>query len=218
MLYPSLLYGSTSYSQEGEDIVLNSLFENKKGYKGFYVDIGAHHPFRFSNTAYFYKQGWQGINIEPTPRAIEVFNRFRKRDINVQAAIGMSTQPLLFYQFNEPALNGFDKSLSESREQRGYKIINIIEIKPLKLVDLLDQYLKENQKIDFLTLDVENMEMDVLESNNWQKYKPEYILIEERINIMSCVENEIYTYLKNLNYSFIAKTPRTSIYKYNGTL
>ncbi|MCD7914178.1 MAG: FkbM family methyltransferase [Tannerellaceae bacterium] len=85
-------------------------------------------------------------------------------------------------------------------------------------MDLLDQYPKENQKIDFLTLDVENMEMDVLESNNWQKYKPKYILIEERINIMSCVENEIYTYLKNLNYSFIAKTPRTSIYKYNGTL
>ncbi|MCD7914177.1 MAG: hypothetical protein LUG96_02180 [Tannerellaceae bacterium] len=76
MLYPSLLYGSTSYSQEGEDIVLNFLFENKEGYKGFYVDIGTHHPFRFSNTAYFYKQGWQGINIEPTPGAIEVFNRF----------------------------------------------------------------------------------------------------------------------------------------------
>ncbi|MCD7972296.1 MAG: FkbM family methyltransferase [Candidatus Azobacteroides sp.] len=219
--FPSLLYAFTSYSQEGEDMVVKSLFENKKGYKGFYVDIGAHHPFRFSNTAYFYKKGWRGINIEPTPGAINIFNRFRKKDINIQGAIGLSDKPLLFYQFNEPALNGFDKRLSESRHHgdNKYEIINTTEIAVSKLSTVLDSCLEEGKKIDFLTLDVEGMEMEVLKSNDWFKYKPDYIfLIEEHTSIVDTIGNEIYTYLKGLNYSFIAKTPRTSIYKYNKDL
>ena len=56
-----------SYSQEGEDMVLRSFFEGQKNYKGFFVDVGAHHPYRFSNTLHFYKKGWRGINIDPQP-------------------------------------------------------------------------------------------------------------------------------------------------------
>ena len=53
-------YSVKSYSQEGEDIILRNLFGNRKD--GFYVDVGAHHPMRFSNTYFFYKLGWNGCN------------------------------------------------------------------------------------------------------------------------------------------------------------
>ena len=74
-----------SYSQEGEDRILQRLFENQT--PGFYVDIGAHHPRRFSNTYIFYKQGWRGINVDATPGSMFLFRVFRKRDINLEIAV-----------------------------------------------------------------------------------------------------------------------------------
>src|SRR4051812_17526869 len=85
----------TSYSQEGEDMVLQSFYEGRKKYKGFYIDVGAHHPYRFSNTLFFYKKGWRGINIEPTPNAVKAFNIFRRRDINLNIGISSKRDKLL---------------------------------------------------------------------------------------------------------------------------
>src|SRR5882724_8421539 len=116
-----------SFSGEGEDIVMNSFFEGYQITNGFYVDIGAYHPFRFSNTYFFYRRGWQGINIEPTPGRIEKFKRCRKRDINLGMAVSDQKMPMDFYCFDEPVLNSFNKQLSDERHANSqYKIINTI--------------------------------------------------------------------------------------------
>ena len=78
-------YAVKSYSQEGEDMVLYRIFEKQKS--GFYVDIGAYHPKRFSNTYFFYKRGWRGINIEPNPEAIKLFKKYRVGDINLEMGV-----------------------------------------------------------------------------------------------------------------------------------
>lgn len=75
------VYAKKSYSQEGEDMVLQRIFDGKTN--GFYVDVGAHHPFRFSNTYFFYRLGWSGINIEPNPEASDLFQSARRKDINL---------------------------------------------------------------------------------------------------------------------------------------
>jgi hypothetical protein len=62
-------YSKKSYSQEGEDMILNRIFEFRNS--GFYIDVGAHHPMRFSNTYFFYRKGWRGINIDAMPRQYE---------------------------------------------------------------------------------------------------------------------------------------------------
>ena len=111
---PGLLYGRRFYSQAGEDMLLSLYYEGKK-HKGFYVDVGAHHPYRFSNTAYFYKRGWRGINIEPTPSLFKAFPRRRRRDINLNVGIG-NGEKLTFYVFNEGALNTFDPEIARSRD------------------------------------------------------------------------------------------------------
>ena len=77
--------GTRIYSQEGEDILIERMIGKKK--KGFYIDIGAHHPYRFSNTYYFYKQGWSGINIEPNVEHFRYFLKHRKRDINLNKGL-----------------------------------------------------------------------------------------------------------------------------------
>jgi len=73
-------YSIKIYSQDGEDIILKEFFSGKE--KGFYVDIGAHHPLRLSNTYLFYKKGWSGINIDAMPGSMKIFNKKRRRDIN----------------------------------------------------------------------------------------------------------------------------------------
>ena len=116
------LYKNNSYSQEGEDLILHKIFPDKKN--GFYVDIGAHHPFRFSNTYYFYRKGWRGVNIDAAPGSMKLFNKYRSRDINIEAAISNKIETLTYYKFNDPALNTFDKDLAQTRIGNKYKIIS----------------------------------------------------------------------------------------------
>lgn len=207
-------YKETFWSQEGEDIILRRIFENKK--TGFYVDIGAFHPYRFSNTYYFYLRGWRGINIDANPQSIELFNKFRKRDINLNLAIGLNKAKMKYYMFNEPALNTFDESLAKERDNTlNYKIISIEEIEVLPLSDVLDEFLPKNQEIDFMDIDVEGLDFEVLKSNNWNKYRPEILLVEilPAQTIEEVLDSEIYKYLKHIGYHLFAKCFNTCIFK-----
>lgn len=209
------LSSNISYSQDGEDMILRSLYEVRKRYKGFFVDIGAHHPVRFSNTYYFYKKGWRGINIEPTPSAIKAFRLFRRRDINLNVGVGQLKGLLKFYCFNEPALNSFSKEVSEKidKDSSKYKIVKEIDVEVLPLSEILDKHLPEGKKIDFLSIDVEGLDYQVLLSNNWEKYLPHIVLVEENLDIDELDNSVIYKFLKSKGYSFFAKTLRTCIYR-----
>jgi hypothetical protein len=93
------------YGQEGEDIILNRILN---GYKdGFYIDVGAYHPVRFSRTKYFYDKGWSGINIDPNPDAISIFKNIRKNDVNLNCGISDTKVTLTYFTFQEPAYNKF---------------------------------------------------------------------------------------------------------------
>jgi hypothetical protein len=81
-------FGRITYSQEGEDMVLARLFEGL-GRPGFYVDIGAHHPVRFSNTFYFYRRGWHGVNVDALPGTAMLFQRMRPRDKTIECGVGV---------------------------------------------------------------------------------------------------------------------------------
>jgi FkbM family methyltransferase len=215
---PKYLHRSDSYSQDGEDMVLRVFFEGKRKYKGFYIDIGAHHPFRFSNTAYYYQKGWQGINIEPSPDLIRKIEHYRKRDINLNLGVANQESELTFYVFNDQALNSFDKDLSLSRhdDSTPYNIVKELKIKTYPLSYILDKYLPVNQKIDFLSIDAEGFDFDILQSNNWEKYIPDFILVEQNtceFPADNIEEDEIYKYLIENKYKKVARTMRTSIFK-----
>lgn len=208
------MYHQKSWSQEGEDMILSRYFENSKT-NGFYIDVGAHHPVRFSNTYKLYKQGWRGINIDPMPGSMKIFNRLRPRDINVEKAVSGSKQILTYYAFNEPALNGFSAELAKLyQEQNKYNIIFKKDLETSTLEEILDRYLPEKQKIDFLSIDVEGLDFVILKSNNWAKYKPEVILIEILGNTLDdLLDNEVTIFLRQLGYSIHAKCINTVIFK-----
>ena len=206
-------YRDYYWSQEGEDIILRRIFENKRS--GFYVDIGAHHPYRFSNTYYFYRIGWRGINIDANPQSIELFNKYRKRDMNLNLAIGLNKRIMKYYMFNEPALNTFDEYLAKERNNfNNYKIINTKEVEVYPLKDILDKFLPKGQEIDFMSIDVEGLDFEVIKSNDWNKYRPRVLLVEilPAHKVEELMENEIYKYLKEIGYNLLAKCFNTCIF------
>lgn len=209
--YTGFLKGS--YSQEGEDKILETFFKKKN--KGFYVDVGAHHPLRFSNTHLFYKKGWHGINIDANPGSMKLFEKYRPRDINIEVPISNNNKKINYYIFNEPALNSFSSTLSKDRDANTkYRIKKVIKLSPKKLSQILDENLPSNVKIDFMSIDVEGYEYEALTSNNWVKYKPTYLLVEIlQNNLNQTSENKIYAFLKNKNYKKIKAVGRTIIFR-----
>ncbi|QNM88290.1 FkbM family methyltransferase [Aliarcobacter cryaerophilus] len=208
-------YSLVSYAQEGEDILLKRIFEYRNiNNGGFYVDVGAHHPQRFSNTYFFYKRGWKGINIDATPFSMKLFNELRESDINLEFAVSDKQETLTYYMFNEPALNSFDKELSLKRNLlEHYSILGTKNINTITLENILDKYLPKNQDIDFLSIDVEGFDFQVLKSNNWEKYKPKVVLIEILAkDIENMLNSEVYIYMKKLNYIYYAKSVHTHFF------
>ncbi len=175
-------YSNISFSQEGEDIVIDRFFKNKK--HGFYIDIGAHHPVRYSNTYKFYKRGWRGINIDAMPGSMIPFNDLRPNDINLEYGISDTPKTMTFHIFNGPELNTFSEEEAEYRndknEFKGCHIIDRKEIQTYPLADILDTYFPEGEKIDFMNVDVEGLDLAVLQSNNWNRYSFYFIIIRSK--------------------------------------
>ena len=202
-----------AYSQDGEDMILRRLFEGKA--RGFYVDVGAHHPYRFSNTCYFFRRGWAGINIDPNPDAIDAFRRDRPSDINVCVGVSDKAGELSFHFFNEPALNTFDADLAAERARLpDYRLVETRSVPVRRLDDLLTEYLPRDRKIDFLSIDVEGMDLAVLRSSDWSRFRPRILLVEAHERTVSAIENDpINAFAITAGYRLIAKTLNTLIYE-----
>jgi len=205
-------YSMTSYSQEGEDMILKRIFPSLTN--GFYVDIGAHHPYRFSNTYLFYKLGWTGINIDPIPGIKNLFDDKRPKDINLELAISDEKTTLNYYNFKEKALNTFSESLAKQYLDANWELDNIIPIETFPISEIFERYIPAGKEIHFMSVDVEDLEMKVLQSNDWNRYRPEVLVIE----MLNCSaegmpDMEIAKYLRSKGYSFYAKTVNSSFFK-----
>lgn len=209
----NLIKYQKTYSQTGEDLILNVLLKNKK--RGFYVDIGANDPKKFNNTFLFYKNGWSGINIEPNTKKIDLFKKIRKRDLNLNFGVGTANGDLNFYIFKENTLSTFSKEVANDYVSMDHKILDVKKIKVLSLKTIFDKYLN-GRNIDFLSVDTEGNDLDVLNSNDWNKYRPNFLIIEtlEYKNDNSGKKlNDLYdVYLNNLEYEKIADTYINTIY------
>ena len=213
---PVYKHSKTSFAQEGEDMIINRFFEHKK--RGIYVDVGAHHPFRFSNTCYFYRKGWSGINIDPLPGTADLFKKYRKRDINIQKGVSIKEEQLLYYAFKEPAYNSFNEEKANEyiKAGLGLPLLSKTKIDTVPLKKILDENLRAGTTIDFLTIDTEGLELQVLQSNNWEKYQPTIIIIEDQtIEIKKHLSSELNLFLEKQNYSLVSKSYYSYIYKKN---
>jgi len=203
---------SVSYSQQAEDLHLERFFGAKRN--GFYVDVGAFHPIQYSNTFLFYQRGWRGINIEPNPDQFRFFKTCRPRDINLNIAVGSSDSHLTYYCFDRPALNSFSKEHADAWASKpGIQLKRTIEVDTVPLDAIFSRHLPAGVPIDFLDVDAEGWDLKVLESNNWQCYRPTLVLTEVPIEATRApCEEPIVAYLASVGYKLWCITGGTAIF------
>jgi hypothetical protein len=228
------VYLRKAYSLEGEDLLLWSLIERyvfvfkmldkKILHNGFYVDVGAYHPKRFSNTYKLYKEGWSGINIDCMPGSMAVFNKKRARDINLEIAISDHTSDdSKYYIFDDPGANPSPRNgfLQKSEvewliNEQGIKIREIKNIRTSKLAEILDLYLKPGQEIDLLNIDAEGNDINILKSNDWAKYRPKFIMIEaDKYGLRDLNSSDLSRFLETYSYTAMSKMALTILYVRN---
>lgn len=199
----NFLKNSKYFSQEGEDIFLIDYFKDKKS--GFYIDVGAFHPFRINNTYALYKKGFRGINIDISATSIDFFNIARPDDVNLNIGASDKAENKKFFSNKNLSFhNTFDEPLAKSQGEYLRKKYQI-ECKTLNQIIKNTRF--SNNEIDFLNIDVEGYDYQVLKGLNLKQYNPKIICIEISKLVDKKNENykdsKIFKYLIKNNYKLV---------------
>ena len=184
-------------------------------YKGTYVDVGAHHPYRISNTYLLFKAGWHGINIDANPITIKLFEKARPNDKNVNVGIAEKEDLLPYHRFADPASNTFSDEEAEKWKQKTWNTyLGTTEVKMRPLRDVLSQYMDESQQIDVMNVDVEGYDMEVLRSNDWERFRPKVIVIEDhQFSFEEPEKSGVYVFLNEEGYTLKHKMKFSLIFE-----
>ena len=205
----------TNGSQFQEDkFILQNFPEN---FKGSYLDIGCFHPTRHNNTYSLYKKGWKGINIDMNPLSIELFNFFRSRDINLNLAISNdNSEKTVYFLGDLNTQNTLDyNQLNFLKDHHNIKKEDILE-KKIQTQDINSVLEKFNlKKIDFMNLDVEGHEIEILSTIKFRKIIINFLCVEMINHNEVSVEKgkKIHSYLTENEYELVKKYDFNYIYK-----
>ena len=202
-------YKKISYSFNAVDLIIDYIFKDK--INGFYVDIGAQHPIANNNTYLFFKRGWTGINIDLDVKNIELFNISRPNDINLNNAISSSTsKKKLFFYHDKSPINTLVEDVSN------FQNATVKEIKTVKTITLnkVLENLSFDKEIDYMNIDVEGHELDVLKGFDLIRYKPNVISVEyldlkmkylefKNNDLSRVIDSDFYKLLIKNDYQFV---------------
>jgi len=192
---------SIHYGEFGEDILINRILKNIK--TGRYVDVGCYHPFKGSLTVQLYKRGWRGINIDLSKSSIDLFNLVRKKDINLNIAVSDFNGQTNYFE-NSP-INQQNSLIKSNDNQKMIKT----DCKNLNFI------LGENkfEKFEYLNIDVEGNENNVIKGIDFSKYRPILITVENNnLHIKDYMQSEVYKILTGNNFTFIGKIGVTNFF------
>lgn len=188
-----------SYSQCGEDLILEHLFEALKIPRPSYLDIGAHDPVFLSNTFLFYTRGSRGVCVEPNPVLFERIRRKRRMDVCLNVGIGTSTEGKVpFYVMTTPTLSTFSRE--EADRYQGYgaeKIEKILDIPLVSVNEVVKDYFHPCP--DFVSLDVEGLDLAILGAFDFARYRPAVFCVETLTYTEDRTERKIDAILEIMN-------------------
>ncbi len=201
-----------SYSQQGEDIIVMEILDSMGIADPVYLDVGASHPMKMNNTFLFYLRGSRGVLVEPNPTLFELLKSKRKEDTVLNVGIGFDKPSEAdYYISDEPTWNTFskehaDRIVSEKKRQ----ILATIKMKLVPINSVIAGYFKKTP--DFLSLDTEGLDYEILKTLDFSKYKIKVICVETiKLNATEKSE-DIDRFLKSKNYELRAMTAINSIY------
>lgn len=185
------------YSQFGEDKLLNEIFGEKND--GYCIEVGANDGINDSNTFYFEKQGWDCVLVEPNPDLCESIRKFRRATLyEVAASSGKGQVELLIASGAERA-HGVSAIDAQNAAQRikdyGFSYERRI-VSTNTLDDILSQF-NSDKGLDFITIDVEGHEMEVLNGFNLNRWRPRICIIEDNSGFL---DNKVSKHMKKNGY------------------
>ncbi len=202
----------TSYSQCAEDLIVKMFLQvGLSEEKGFYVDVGCHHPRRGSNTFGFYKAGWHGILIDMEEEKIRVAKMARKRDMVVQSAISDRVETLNIYSPGDFSTNA-TIDLAAAAHHPEYRRLN--DITTETLTEVLDRC-DCPEKFEFLNIDCEGNDFRVLKGLSLVKYEPKVICIEiweSKTGLDDMIASDIHKHLVSRDYELRSWAVFSAIY------
>jgi FkbM family methyltransferase len=187
----------TSYAQNGEDALVYALLRSVV--HGTYVDVGAYHPVLYSNTYAFYKRGWHGVVIDPNESMQPLYKALRPRDTFVHAGVARTKGTQTYFAFSDGAYNTFDPKEAAERKAAAYPHFKEeLQVALRPLADILHE--QGITHVDFLTIDIEGMDIEALESYDWSM-SPKVIAIESHgFNPDRPTDEPVYAFLKAKGY------------------
>jgi FkbM family methyltransferase len=201
-----------AYGHFGDDIALECLFRETFGLdalrSGFYVDVGAFHPTKYSNTFRFYRRGWSGVVIDLELDKVQAFRIRRPRDTAVQAAVSATPGQLTFYGDSFSPFTTSDANNTGALERS-----TRFELTTRTLTDILDQTKYRDRQIDLLDVDCEGMDLDVLQSLNFERYRPKIVSVEIHAASIERVQaSDTHRFLCALGYTYVSRIGPTSVF------
>ncbi len=200
------------YSQWGEDQFIAEYFKNKQ--KGTYLDIGCFHPLMYSNTCLLYKKGWSGINIDINPTSIDLFNIVRPTDTNLCTTIDENKKIFEIY-YDDPfsPVNTLDKNFYKNLKKNNIKDSKNFTVRSQTIEEIIK--VSNIKKIDFINIDVEGMDFNILTKIKIEKFKPNLISIET--HKVDGSESKDYHQIKNFleknNFIIFKRVGPTTLFK-----
>ncbi len=212
------LFNKKTYSQSGEDSIIMYIM----AMKGIpfsecnYLDLGANHPKTMSNTYFFYEQGARGVLVEANPRLVTELKNERSGDIILNKCISDKSGEKL--DFNILNLDGLSKVGDVSdilRENPDARIENTIELETISVNDIIEKYFNSNAPV-ILNLDIEGLEKQILDSIDFEKYRPMIMIIEmipySKELVTGQKDTELLDYVRSKGYDEYAFTGINSIF------
>jgi FkbM family methyltransferase len=206
-------HAKVAYALWGEDQILDWVFQNRPD--GFYVDVGAYHPALHSNTKLLYDRGWSGINIDCNPTMIGYYADARPRDISLNVAAGAAEGPVKVYLFHEWASsNTVSRAWADATSRvQSVSVQREIEVPGYPLRTLLERHLPPGRTVDLLNVDVETVDLEVLQSNDWKRFRPLVVAIEDiEFDLDAPAKSATYRYLREQGYHFFSRTIFTNFF------
>ena len=180
-------YSKKSFSISNVDLIIERIFSNLN--HGIYLDIGCNHPIKYNNTYLLFKKGWKGINVDLDSESIKQFNLMRKNDHNVNVLVTSkdNEEKDLYFYHTRSAINTISKDLVEKRENKPKKIK---KLKGMSINTIINNSPFQNEKINLLSIDIENYEFEALKEFNFDKYNVDVIVSE--VTDMDSSKLELY--------------------------
>jgi FkbM family methyltransferase len=200
-----------SYSQFAEDLLIQRALEGLgRTESAYYVDVGAFDPVTYSNTLLLNQRGWSGINIDAQAKHVARFQELRSGDVNLHLAVSRQSGTAEFLCYDSGTTGRLATTTEGSTESvLGEAVREVIRVPTEPLAAVLEKHAPKGREFGFLSVDCEGADFEVLQSNDWTKFRPWIIAVEDHEGEG---QSEVDRYCRAQGYEFFALAHVTKLF------